>query len=123
MSSLDQTVLQSKIYLISSEIEYKIKPVLNNTFGQEPAPLNGNDSRLSIILTPMVEGVQGYIRTSDFVLKTNNTLSNEGNVIYLNGNKLKTVSENIAYSFIAHEFMHLISYNQKYINKKVNEDT
>lgn len=122
LSSADQSSLLNKLYIISTEFEYKIKPTLNRTFGQESKPISGTDTRLRIVLTPMLEGVQGYIRTSDFVLKTSNKTSNEGNIIYLNGNKIKTVSDNIAFSFISHEFMHLISYNQKYKIRGVNED-
>jgi hypothetical protein len=110
------------LYTISTELEYKIKPTLNRTFGQESSPISGTDTRLSIVLTPMPEGVQGYIRTSDFFLKSANKTSNEGNVIYLNSNKIKTVSDNIAFSFISHEFMHLISYNQKYKIRGVHEE-
>ncbi len=122
LSSSEQSNIEGKIYILSTEFEYHIKPILNNNYGKEANTINPTDTRLIIILTPMTEGVQGYIKTSDLVLKSSNKLSNEGNIIYLNGNKIKTAEPNIINSFLAHEFTHLISYNQKYLKYNVSED-
>jgi len=122
LSSSEQSNIQNKIYDLSTELEYRIKPILNSNYGFEADPINSLDKRLIIILTPMIEGIQGYIKTSDFVLKVKNQSSNEGNIIYLNGDKVKTVETNILNSFLAHEFTHLISYNQKYLKQNLVED-
>ena len=122
LSLADQNILQNKIYLMSTELEYKIKPTLNNLYGKEPDPIVGNDKRVNIVFTPMTANIQGYIKTSDFVPKNVSAISNEGNVIYLNATKIKSLSDNLIYSFLAHEFTHIITYNQKYIISGAHDD-
>ena len=107
---------------MSTELEYKIKPTLNNIYGKEPDPIVGNDTRVNIVFTPMTANIQGYIKTSDFVPKNVSAISNEGNVIYLNATKIKSLSDNLIYSFLAHEFTHIITYNQKYIISGAHDD-
>jgi predicted metal-dependent peptidase len=107
---------------MSSELEYKIKPTLNNIYGKEPDPIVGSDKRVNIVLTPMLQNIQGYIKTGDFVSKKVFSASNEGNVIYLNASKIKSVPDNLMYSFLAHEFTHIITYNQKYLISGAHDD-
>ena len=122
LSLSDQNNLQSKVYLMSSELEYKIKPTLNNIYGKEPDPIRGTDKRVNIILTPMINSIDGYIKTDDFMLRNSTPFSNEGNIIYLSANKIKLSPDNIVYSFLAHEFTHLITYNQKYLKSGAHDD-
>jgi len=107
---------------MSSELEYKIKPTLNNIYGKEPDPIRGTDKRVNIILTPMINSIDGYIKTDDFMLRNSTPFSNEGNIIYLSANKIKLSPDNIVYSFLAHEFTHLITYNQKYLKSGAHDD-
>jgi predicted metal-dependent peptidase len=57
-------------------------------------------------------GVQGYIRPEDFNSKTQSNTSNGGTVVYFNANNIlnPSMSNNILFSFFAHEFMHIITF-------------
>jgi predicted metal-dependent peptidase len=81
--------------------------------------------KLTVVFTPMGSGVQGYIRWDDFNSKTQSKTSNEGNIVYLNPNNIlnPSISNNILFSFFAHELMHLITYQEKTVNYNSEEDT
>ncbi len=102
--------VQSNINSLSLEFENKIYPKLTGVFGQEWTPGIDKDERITILLHPMKEEVGGYFNSADEYSKAQVPVSNEREMIYLNA---KFVDKLQAKFFLAHEFVHLITFNQK----------
>jgi peptidoglycan hydrolase-like protein with peptidoglycan-binding domain len=102
---------------LSVEFENKIYPTLTSTFGSEPKPGIDGDEKITVLFHQMKDDSGGYFRSADEYFKAQVSDSNEREMLYLptlqiNSNQLKM--------FLAHEFVHLISFNQK--NKIFNVD-
>ena len=95
---------------LAQEFENQIYPTLTNTFGFEWKPGIDKDERITILIHPMIEEAGGYFNTGDEYPKAQNPDSNEREMVYLNAQHIQ--KPNIK-SFLAHEFQHLITFNQK----------
>ena len=104
---------------LSREFENKIYPTLTNTFGSEWKPGIDKDERITILIHPMIEEAGGYFNTGDEYPKAQNPDSNEREMVYLNAQHIQ--KPNIK-SFLAHEFQHLITFNQKEKTYGVSEE-
>ena len=104
-----EEILQS-INSLGKEFHNKIYPSLTTHFGSEWKPGIDEDIRITILIHPMIEGVQGYFNSGDEypVLQVPN--SNQREMVYLNS---RHIIEPLAKSYLAHEFTHLITFNQK----------
>lgn len=105
---------------LAYEFDNKIYPVLTSTFGFEPKPGIDNDEKITILLHQMKKDAGGYYNTGDIYSKYQNPKSNQREMVYLNTNYL---SSSIEKSFLAHEFSHLITINQKNLLRGVDEET
>jgi peptidoglycan hydrolase-like protein with peptidoglycan-binding domain len=105
---------------LGSEFDNRIYPTLSNTFGSERNPVIDKDGMITVLIHPMVKDAGGYVRSNDQYVKLQVPDSNEREIVYLNSNN---ISAPIAKSLLAHEFMHLITFNQKDIKYDVSEDT
>jgi len=114
-----QNKIDTALLSLSSEFEYKIYPILTSTFGPEAKPGIDKDERITILIHPMIDEAGGYFNESDGYPKLQSPRSNEREIFYLNANQ---IDKPIAKSFLAHEFMHLITFNQKNIIQKVSEE-
>jgi len=113
-----ENIKASLDYLII-EFNSHIYPILTRTFGSEWNPGIDKDTRITILIHPMKEKRAGYFNSADEYPKAQIPDSNEKEMIYLNPEYL---TSGIAKSFLAHEFMHLITFNQKDKNYGVSED-
>ncbi len=104
---------------LSSEFENTIYPGLTSKLGQEASPGIDGDKKVTILLHPMKEDSGGYFRSNDEYSKLQVTDSNEREMIYINANSIKSP---IAKSLVAHEFTHLITFNQKNNTYGIQED-
>ncbi|MEA3453065.1 MAG: hypothetical protein U9Q96_01880 [Patescibacteria group bacterium] len=95
---------------LSQEFDKTIHPVLTATYGGENNPGIDGDYRVSILLHQMEEGIAGYFRTMDGYRKLQAPRSNEKEMVYLS---VDYINHGIIKSYLAHEFTHLISFNQK----------
>jgi len=105
---------------LSYDFETKIYPILTQTYGSEWNPGIDGDSRITILLFLMKEGAQGYFNSADEYPKSQVPRSNEREMVYLNSQAINTPNIKI---FLAHEFTHLISFNQKERQYGIREDT
>ena len=103
----------SIIYNLASEFEYKIYPTLTNLFGKEDTPGIDNDPRIIVVLHKMKPTIGGYIQIEDHYSNQMYPRSNMGQIIYLNADNILSLPNNILRYHLAHEFMHLITLNQK----------
>ncbi|MDP3991101.1 MAG: hypothetical protein Q8P63_02285 [Candidatus Nealsonbacteria bacterium] len=120
LNSEQQGEVEGSLISLTTEFEEKIHPVLTRTFGSEWTPGIDKDTRITILFHPMKKGTGGYTDTADEYPKVQIPESNEREMIYLNAQYINT-----AYieSFLAHEFVHLITFNQKNKPYNVLEDT
>jgi len=95
---------------LSLEFENKIYPTLTSTFGSEWKPGIDKDERITVLIHPMIEEAGGYFNSGDEYRRIQNPESNEREMVYLNSQQ---IDKSYTKSLLAHEFMHLITFNQK----------
>ena len=105
--------VNSIIYNLASNFEYKTYPFLTNLLGLEDNPGVDNDSRIVVVLEPLKQSFGGYIQTGDQYFKTQYSRSNEGQIIYLNSDLITKSDLDFLDYELAHEFTHLITLKQK----------
>ena len=119
LTSEQQEEINQSLISLTAEFEEKIYPTLTRTFGSEWSPGVDKDTRITVLIHPMTKGTGGYTDTSDEYPKAQIPESNEREMIYLNAQYINT---DYAKSFLAHEFTHLITFNQKNKTYNVSED-
>ena len=95
---------------ISSEFEQNIYPNLTSNFGSEWSPGIDKDAKITVLIHPMIDEARGYFNSGDEYHRAQSPKSNEREMVYLNS---KYLGSSRIKSFFAHEFMHLITFNQK----------
>lgn len=113
LSSEEKKQANISINLLKNEFENTIYPILTSNFGSEYKPGIDNNNHITILIHPMLQGVNGYFNSADEYTKFEIPDSNEREMIYLNAFLINDI---LAKSYLAHEFTHLITFNQK--NKK-----
>lgn len=103
---------------LGREFETTIYPTLTSRFGSEWSPGIDNDRKITILLHQMKEDASGYFRSNDEYPKLQVPNSNEREMIYINANSVKSP---VAKSLVAHEFTHVITFNQKNNNGIIEE--
>ncbi len=103
-----------------NEFETTIYPQLTNSYGSEWKPGIDSDTRVAILIHQMKKGAVGYFRTEDEMPSMEAPNSNEREMVYLN---IEAVPSALAKSYLAHEFTHLIEYNQKDRLQGVEDET
>ncbi len=110
LSLTDKDRVRSALRSLGSEFDSHIYPKLTDTFGHEAKPGIDNDNAIAILVHPMGKNSGGYFNPRDQYSKLQSPLSNQKEMVYLNSDY---VTSSLAKSFLAHEFVHLISFNQK----------
>ena len=95
---------------LAEEFEQNAYPRLTQTFGAEWNPGIDDDSIITVLFHEMGESAGGYTNYGDEFLRLQNPRSNEREMIYLNAVNLQSA---LLKSFLAHEFVHVITFNQK----------
>lgn len=95
---------------MSQEFDDVIYPKLTSLFGSEWKPGIDGDEKITILFHKMKDGAGGYFNSGDEYSKIQNPKSNQREMIYLNSNNILSP---LIKSHIAHEFVHLITFNQK----------
>ncbi len=106
---------------LGNEFDGRIYPTETQFFGPEPNPGVDDDPRLTILLSSLVENAGGYFDTANGYSKSQVPNSNVREMIYLNIAALG--DQRKINAFLAHEFQHLISFNQKEKLRNVTDDT
>jgi len=105
-----QNEILTDLDALSLEFNNKIYPVLTSVFGSEWKPGVDGDTKITILFHPMKEGVAGYFRSSDGYVKLQIPDSNEREMIYID---TLQINKTQLKALVAHEFVHLITFNQK----------
>ena len=117
---LKQSQISSSLDNLSSEFDNNIYPKLTTTFGSEWNPGIDSNSKITILLEPMNSSEGGYFRESDEYDKLQMPTSNEREMLYLSVSNVDNSSAKIV---LGHEFIHLITFNQKNKIYGAEEDT
>jgi len=104
---------------LADEFDSKIYPILTGNFGSEWNPGIDKDSRITILTHPMIEEAGGYFNSGDEYFKSQIPSSNEREMVYLNAIH---ITKPRVKSLLAHEFQHLISFNQKEKIHNISEE-
>lgn len=95
---------------LGDEFDSNIYPRLSSLFGTEWRPGIDGDERITILFHQLKEGAAGYMRTRDEFPVLQAPGSNEREMIYLN---IDFLAKDSIKGLLAHEYVHLIEYNQK----------
>ncbi len=105
-----QNEILTYLDVLSSEFDSKIYPTLTSVFGSEWKPGVDGDSKITILFHSMKDGAAGYFRSADEYIKLQEPSSNEKEMLYI---ALSHIDNPQLKVFLAHEFVHLITFNQK----------
>jgi len=106
----EQKEINGALSDLSQEFTNKIYPILTLNYGTEWKLGIDGDRRITILVHPMIETSAGYFNPGDEYPKAQVPTSNQREMVYLNASQITSV---INRSFLAHEFTHLITFNQK----------
>ncbi|MBI2063908.1 MAG: hypothetical protein HYT65_02855 [Candidatus Yanofskybacteria bacterium] len=109
-----------QIKLLAQEFDSRIYPIETQFFGSEPNPGIDGDQRITILLTPLIQNAGGYFDTANQYPIAEVRDSNQREMIYLNIKEIASLNK--MFAFLAHEFQHLISFNQKENLRRVSDD-
>ena len=118
LSAANQVAFTTAVNAAAQQFDTLTYPGLRDLFGSEPRPGIDNDDRLSILFTPMVQDFGGYVNTGD-LMSASSGRGNEQEMFYVNA---KVALDARLPGFMAHEFQHLISHQQKFENLKLSEE-
>jgi len=121
LGSVKQDLLSSNILAMGIEFDNNIYPKETAFFGSEPNPGVDNDSRITILLENLVINNGGYFDSANAYTRDKIDNSNQREMIVVS---IDTVLAGTDFTkvFLAHEFQHLISFNQKELIGKISED-
>lgn len=114
---------QNEIYQalteLEEEFENNIYPELTKAFGKEWSPGIDKNEKITVLIHPMKKEAGGYFRSNDEYAKVQISNSNQREMVYLNS---EHITSSLIKSFLAHEFVHLITFNQKENENNVIEE-
>ncbi len=115
-----QNEILSYLDNLSAEFKNKIYPTLTSVFGSEWKPGVDGDEKITVLFHSMKEGAGGYFREADEYLKLQISDSNEREMLYLPIGNVDDLNLKV---LLAHEFVHLVTFNQKNRILGVQEET
>lgn len=105
---------------LGQEFEKHIYPKTKDIFGTMPVhSVTKDNKRLTVLFHPMRGGAGGYFRTGDQYSIYRYSRSNERNIVYLNADY---ITHHNVQSYLAHEYMHLVTFNGKNVQFGENEE-
>jgi len=111
--------LMSAVSKLASDFDSTIYPANVDFWGSEPNPGIDNDPHVTILFEQLMNNTGGYTDTSNLYLSAPGRPSNEREMFFVSSGALIAGRSAV---FMAHEFEHLISANQKILIHNVAED-
>ena len=119
LSSSQRSSFRSDLDALASQFDTVIYPRETSFWGSEAKPGVDGDARVTILLERMNSGSGGYFETINNYPVLRAPDSNAREMVYVNVNAVGTSYDT---DFVAHEFQHLISFNQKDLINNVEDD-
>ncbi len=104
---------------VSLEFGNNIYPKLTSVYGSEWKPGVDGDNKITILFESINSNLGGYFRSQDEYIKLQSPDSNEREMLYL---PIAQIDSSQLKVFLAHEFVHLIVFNQKDRLQGVSEE-
>jgi len=117
LNSYQKAFLNNNVSVLAQEFDNNIYPKEIQFWGTEPNPGIDNDPKITVVMEDLITGNGGYFDASNEYSKNSSNNSNEREIIFVS-----VESGSLAKMFLGHEFQHLISFNQKELLRKVQED-
>ncbi len=114
-----QTEILANLDNLSNEFTNKIYPTLTSAYGAEWNPGIDRDNKITLLFESMNNNLGGYFRSSDEYSKLQAPDSNEREMLYMPISQIASLQLKV---FLAHEFVHLIAFNQKDRMQGVQEE-
>ncbi len=115
----EQRNIESSLTDLANEFKNNIYPTLTETFGFEWKPGVDDDEKITVLFHEMKGGASGYFNSGDEYKVIQIFDSNEREMVYLSP---EYIGEEQIKSFLAHEFMHLITFNRKEKEHNITEE-
>lgn len=119
LSSYQRNQADKSIMSLAAEFENNIYPKLTDFFGDVFTPGIDEDSRITILMSDLKQGIGGYFDSCHQYPESQCSHSNEREMIHVNTDFI--FNERIK-DFLAHELQHLINWNQKDRLAGITED-
>lgn len=120
LTSVQQTELAQLMATLGREFDQRIYPTETAFFGPEPSPGIDGDPRITFVLGALRSNVGGYYDSTHQYSRREVPSSNEREMLFLNAASFRDTRQ--LFPFIAHEFQHMISFNQKEKLRGVSDD-
>ncbi len=117
--SEEKEKIKDSLEKLGKEFDDNIYPILTSDYGSEWNPGIDNDNRITVLIHPMKGGVTGYFNSGDQYSVYQNSASNEREMVYLD---VRRITDEAVESYLAHEFTHLITFNQKQNLNNIQEE-
>jgi len=115
----EREAVERDLSSLSSQFSSTIYPQLTEEYGSEWTPGIDNDRRITVFFHTMRADAGGYFRDADEYSRVRAPRSNEREMVYLS---TEFITNNKLESYLAHEFTHLIAFNQKQRLNDVTEE-
>jgi hypothetical protein len=122
IDSAKQNTLLDNIKTFAAEFDAVIYPKETQFWGSEANPGVDNDPRITILLEDLDQTNGGYFESASSYTRDRIEKSNQREMVVINAEVLAADIE-LEKKFLAHEFQHLISFNQKELTRNISEDT
>jgi len=119
LSSSKKQEVSRALQDLGHDFDHRIYPTLTSAFGQEWKPGIDKEAAITVLIHQMKKGATGYFNSGDEYSRFQSPKSNEKEMVYLNADY---ITDPLAKSFLAHEFVHLITFNQKEKIQGVTEE-
>jgi len=108
----------TSLHELGTQFDKTIYPKETQFFGSEPSPGIDGDPKITVLLEDLKKGTGGYFETGNFYDRKDVPTSNEREMVVVGAESVSGLGK----TFLAHEFQHLLSFNQKELIRKVSED-
>lgn len=119
LSGAQQSLYLDYLDQAAREFDRTTYPSVRYIFGSEWKPGIDDDERITILLTRLKSSAGGYFNSKDEFLVSQQPTSNEREMFYVNAVQ---IVNSLFDSFLAHEFQHLINWNQKERSQGIVEE-
>ena len=120
MFSTEKGEIDRNLSSLTDEFDKSIYQILTYNYGFEWKPGIDKDEHITVLIHPMKKNRGGYFYSGNEYPKFAVTNSNEREMVYLNSDY---VASPLIKRLLAHEFTHLITFNQKNNLYNIEEDT
>ncbi len=118
LDQFEKNIFLNNLDNLGREFDDNIYSKETNFFGFEPNPGIDGDARVVVLVEELIKGNGGYFETANLYSREMTSGSNEREMVSINTESLSSFGK----IFLAHEFQHLISFNQKDLLRNTSED-